>query len=162
MKTIETLLLTLILSTFSIGPSNQAAGQSESNEVLSDNLIEAVSNIDQLSINVLLAEGVSVDTTDQNGTTPLMIAAKIGNPRIVRMLLAHNPDVNRKNNEGTSALMIAAEHGQVFVAEQLISKGADLNAKNSNGFTSLEIAKRHGHAAIIDLLRNKPEILLLR
>jgi len=162
MKTFRILTITLLLTTFTVGTFYEASGQSESNDLLADNLIEAVANIDQVSVNVLLAEGASVETVDQNGNTPLMIAAKVGNPRIVKMILAHNPDVNRKNNEGNSALMIAAEHGQVFVAEQLLANGADRYAKNSNGFTPLEIAKRNGHAAVIDLLRNKPEMSLSR
>jgi len=162
MKTFRILTITLLLTTFTVGTFYEASGQSESNDLLADNLIEAVANIDQVSVNVLLAEGASVETVDQNGNTPLMIAAKIGNPRIVKILLAHNPDINRKNNNGNSALMIAAEHGQVFVAEQLIAHGADIYAKNADGFTAIEIAQRNGHAAVLDLLRDKPEITLSR
>lgn len=162
MKTIITITLTLLISTLSFATSARIDNLSQTGLEQADNLIDAVSNIDLISLNVLLSEGASIDTVDQDGNTPLMIASKIGNPRIVKILLAHNPDVNKKNNSGNTALMIASEHGQAFVVEQLIVKGADPNAKNAMGFTSLEIAKRNGHAAIIDLLSNKAEASLSR
>lgn len=152
-----------MISTLSFATSPQIDNLNQTGSEQADNLIDAVSNIDLISLNVLLSEGASIDTVDQDGNTPLMIAAKIGNPRIVKILLAHNPDLNKKNNVGNTALMIASENGQAFIVEQLIAKGADTNAKNAMGFTSLEIAKRNGHAAIIELLNNiKAEASLSR
>lgn len=162
MKSLITITLTLLISTLSFATSPQIDKLSQTGSEQADNLIDAVSNIDLISLNVLLSEGASIDTVDQNGNTPLMIAAKIGNPRILKILLVHNPNLNKKNSAGNTALMIASEHGQAFVVEQLIAKGADPNAKNAMGFTSLEIAKRNGHAAIVDLLRNKVEASLSR
>lgn len=157
MKTLITITLSLLITSLSFAVSPQKQGQIHPGTEPSDNLIEAVSNIDLISLNVLLAEGANIDTVDHNGNTPLMISAKIGNPRILNILLAHNPDLNQKNNDGNTALMIAAEHGQLFIAEKLIDRGADLYSKNADGFTPLEIAKRNGHAAILDLLRSKTE-----
>lgn len=162
MKTLLTITLTLLVSTLSFAAPLQFDNQQQTTSNLTDNLIDAVSNIDLISLNVLLSEGANIDTVDQNGNTPLMIAAKIGNPRIVKILLAHNPDLNKKNSAGNTALMIASEHGQIFVVEQLIAKGADLNTKNVMGFTSLEIAKRNGHASVVDLLRSKNDVALSR
>ncbi|WP_234567367.1 ankyrin repeat domain-containing protein [Rhodohalobacter sp. 614A] len=162
MKTLLTITLTLLLSTLSFAASPQVDDLQATESEFTDNLIDAVSNLDLVSLNVLLSEGASVDTVDQDGNTPLMVAAKIGNPRIVRILLAHNPDLNKKNSAGNTALMIASEHGQTFVVEQLLAKGADENAKNAMGFTSLEIAKRNGHAAIVDILKHKTEASLSR
>jgi ankyrin repeat protein len=151
MKSIVLTISIIFLSTV-FTDSNRLSGQSAENS-----LIEAVANMDFLNINVLLAEGAVVDSSDQDGNTPLMVAAKIGNPRIVTLLLAHNPEINRKNNEGNTALMIAAEHGQLFVAEQLIAKGANQYSKNAMGLNPLQIAKRNGHAAVVDLLSGKEE-----
>lgn len=151
MKTILTITLTLFFSTLSMASTHTSQELTDRSE----NLIEAVSNIDLISLNVLLSEGANIDTVDQNGNTPLMIAAKIGNPRIVRILLAHDPDIEKKNSEGNTALMIAAEHGQTFVVEQLIGKGASLNVKNRKGFTPMEIARRNGHAAVVNVLNNE-------
>lgn len=162
MKTLLTIILTLIASTLSFASSNQINSLTSIHEEITDNLIDAVANIDLISLNVLLAEGANIDSVDQKGNTPLMIAAKVGNPRIIKILFAHNPDVNIKNIEGNTALMIASEHSQMFVVEQLIANGAHINAKNALGFTSIEIAKRNGHASVIELLKNRAEVALRR
>lgn len=162
MKTITKIILTLLVTILSFIISNPMQGQSGTNIEIASNLTDAVTNIDIISLNILLSEGANIDVADANGNTPLMIAARIGNPRMVTILLAHNPDLTRKNNIGNTALMIASENGQTFVVEQLLAMGADINAKNAKGFTSLEIAKRNGHAAVISLLRNKTEIALSR
>ena len=158
MKTIVTITLTILFSTVSFASDhsgNDLPGDS-------DNLIEAVNNIDLISLNVLLSGGASIDTVDQNGNTPLMIASKIGNIRMVRILLAHNPDIDKKNNQGNTALMVASEYGQSVVAEHLIANGANPNAKNDAGYSPLEIAKRNGHAAVIDVIGTRYENPLLR
>lgn len=158
MKTIVTITLTLLISMPSFASNHTA---DELNDT-SDNLIEAVSNIDLISLNVLLSEGANIDTVDQNGNTPLMIAAKIGNIRMVRILLAHSPDIDKRNEDGNTALMVAAEYGQSVVAEHLIANGASINAENAIGYSPLEIAKRNGHAAVVDLLRTEFKMPLSR
>lgn len=160
MKTIIIIILTLFTTALSFAVSNPMQGQSGTDIKIASNLTDAVANIDMISLNILLAEGANIDMGDANGNTPLMIAARIGNPRMVNILLAHTPDLTRKNSEGNTALMIASEHGQTFVVEQLIAMGADMNDKNAKGFTPLDIAKRNGHASLINLLRNKTEIAL--
>lgn len=125
--------------------------------VVASSLFEAIHNIDIVSLNVLLAEGAEVDTVDADGNTPLMIAAKIGNPRMMKIILAHEPDVNRKNNQGLTALMIASENGQLHIAEQLMNNGADIAAKNPQGLTAEQIALRNGHPQIRNLIESRPE-----
>ncbi len=124
---------------------------------VTDGLIEAVKTIDLISLNVLLSEGADIDTVDAEGNTPLMIASKIGNPRMLRIILVHNPDVNAVNNIGETALMIAAENGQYSVVQQLIENGADVNAKNHAGLTALGLSIRFGHREITNLLSNRSE-----
>lgn len=162
MKTIITITLTFFITAFSIAMSNPMLGQIGADTKIASNLTEAVENIDMISLNILLAEGANIDMADANGNTPLMIAARIGNPRMVNILLAHNPDLTRKNSDGNSALMIASEHGQTFVVEQLLAMGANMHDKNLKGFAPLEIAKRNGHASVVNLLRSKTEIALSR
>lgn len=161
MKTIAVLLTTLLFSTPFVNEVNKPETKGTDIEIV-DNLIEAINDIDIVSMNVLLAEGANVDTVDQNGNTPLMLASKIGNPRMVKIILAHNPDVNMKNNEGNTALMIASEHGQFFIAAQLINNGAEMHAKNDKGLTPLEIAIRNGHPSIINLLKGKTDMPMTR
>jgi ankyrin repeat protein len=159
-------LIAVILTAFLFSPSTANASMADSTVnkeiIITDTLIEAVKNIDLVSLNVLLAEGADIDTTDRHGNTPLMIASKIGNPRMLRIILAHSPDVNTKNNRGETSLMIAAENGQYEVAKNLVEKGAEKYAKNEAGFTPAELAARNGHTQILNLLRDTNESPLSR
>lgn len=161
MKTLAVLFITLLFSTPFV---NEVKGTETKGTdiVIAENLIDAINNIDITSMNVLLAEGANVDTVDRNGNTPLMLASKIGNPRMVKIILAHNPDINAKNTEGNSALMIASEYGQYHIANELINKGADVYARNNRGLNSLEIATRNGHPPIINLLKGKSDLPMTR
>lgn len=130
--------------------------------VVADNIIDAVNEIDIISLNVLLAEGAKVDTVDELGNTPLMLAAKIGNPRMLKIILAHKPNVDRRNEDGNTALMIASEAGVQPVIEELIAHGADTTLKNSKGMSPSEIAKRNGHASIAKILHSKAPVSFSR
>lgn len=154
MKTITVLTITLLL-TLSPFQKGSAATDSTSTGVerITANIFEAIHNIDIVSLNIHLAEGADVDSVDENGNTPLMLAAKIGNPRMIKIILAHNPDINKQNHQGYTALMIAAEQGQFHITEQLIRNGADKSLTNHDGLTSGEIALRNGHADIDHLIQ---------
>ncbi len=56
---------------------------------------------------LLLQRGASVHHADASGSTPLIIAARMGEPENVRLLLAHGADVNAQDNEGHTALISA-------------------------------------------------------
>ncbi len=56
---------------------------------------------------LLLQRGASVQHVDASGSTPLIIAARMGEPGNVRLLLEHGADVNARNNEGHTALISA-------------------------------------------------------
>jgi len=56
----------------------------------------------------LLDKGVSLDLTDMNDRTALMIAASKGQPKIVEILLEKGVDLEAQDNEGSTALHFAA------------------------------------------------------
>ena len=86
------------------------------------------------------------------GTTPLMRAAKNGDAAALRLLLGHGADVNARQKNGTTALMFAAGLGfgtgtfaNDYATESqllesvkvLTAAGADVNAVNDTGETPL-------------------------
>lgn len=163
MKVIITLTITLILALSPLQKSFAATDSTSTDvERITNNIFEAINDIDIVSLNIHLAEGTDVDTVDEDGNTPLMLASKIGNPRMVKIILAHNPDMNKQNNKGYTALMIAAEQGQSHIAGQLVKMGADRNLVNNAGLTSGEIALRNGHADINHLIRTSRVVTTTR
>ncbi|MEX0904461.1 MAG: ankyrin repeat domain-containing protein [Balneolaceae bacterium] len=161
----KTLTIITFLFIFATGVSKSGAQDADTTStefVLANSLFEAIHNIDIVSLNVLLAEGADVDSVDEAGNTPLMLASKIGNPRMMKILLAHNPNVNKRNNIGKSALMIASENGQLHIAEQLIEQGADVSAQSNDGLTAMQIALRNGHPKIMSLIENRSKLTTAR
>ncbi len=56
---------------------------------------------------LLLQHGANVHHVDASGSTPLIIAARVGEPENVRLLLEHGADVNARNHEGQTPLISA-------------------------------------------------------
>lgn len=75
-------------------------------------LIEA-SRYDHMNIVVFLVEiGVNVNTSDEDGITPLMLASMKGNLEMVKLLISAGADPNQTDNDKTEiALYEAAYHG---------------------------------------------------
>ncbi len=158
MKFISKLILSsVLLFTLVAGTAN-----ADTTDVVEDNILEAIQNIDIVSLNVLLAEGADINAVDEKGNTALMLASKIGNPRMVKIILAHNPDINKQSNAGYTALMIASEQGQTHIVEELLKHGADSTLKNVNGFTAAELAIRNGQPDTADLLKGKTQKVIAR
>lgn len=130
-------------------------GASSTTEVIEDDIFTAIQKIDYTSINVLLSDGTNIDTVDQQGNTPLMIATEVGNPRILNIILSHNPNVNMQNAQGQTALMIAAEAGQLHAVQKLLSKGADNTITNNEGNSALTLASKFGHKQIVTFFQEK-------
>ena len=89
----------------------------------------------------LLADGVNVNTKEEDGGTALHWAANEGHKEIVELLITSGADVNISGpHGGGTALHFSANEGHKEIAEILITKGADINAKNDGGETPLDWA----------------------
>lgn len=152
----------LILSSVLLFSLFAGTAQSSATDVVKDNILEAIQNIDIVSLNVLLAEGADINEVDEKGNTALMLASKIGNPRMVKIILAHNPNLDLQNDRGYTALMIASEQGQVHIVEQLLKHGADPTLKNVEDRTAAELAIRNGQPQAADLVNGKSRNVIAR
>ena len=66
----------------------------------------------------------------QNGDTPLISAASMGNRAIVQHFINHKAKLDIQNNHGNTALHMAACHTHNSVVEQLVKAGAVLDVAN--------------------------------
>jgi len=147
-----------------------------------DDLMKAIKTGDLNGVVELLRKGVDVDTTDPEGNTLLMIAARDGNEPLAELLLSQRPKVNarnsvgdtplrlaafgghlnivkklvaggaRVNTPGWNAFLYAAFNGHLEVVRYLLQAGAEINAVSENGSTALMVAARNGHTELVRFL----------
>ena len=103
----------------------------------------------------LIAEGAEVDEKDDNGATPLIIAAYSGQRGVAAFLIAEGADVRAKDSKDTSALHAAAIGGYKDVAELLLAEGVDVDPKDAEGSTPLGWAAYFGYRDVAALLLSK-------
>lgn len=97
----------------------------------------------------VIERGNSPDTSDSNGNTLLMLAARSGSVPAVSYLISQKAAVNRRNKFGDTALMAAALLGHVEVAKVLLANGAEIN---SDGWSPLHYAAFEGRAKMVKFL----------
>ncbi|RYP17693.1 hypothetical protein DL765_004371 [Monosporascus sp. GIB2] len=119
-------------------------------------LIEQLSvilqNIDQV--------GMDINARDEHGRTPLLLAAEIGQERVVEMLLnTGKVDVNARDEHGRTPLIWAAKNGCETVVKLLLSTDeVDVNARDNYGRGPLFSAAENGHETVVKVLLNTGDI----
>ncbi|MBM42521.1 MAG: hypothetical protein CL483_11435 [Acidobacteria bacterium] len=105
----------------------------------------------------LAAAGADLSLTTNEGTTPLMVAAGLGQVpaetrvtpgqslEAVTFLLGRNAPVNAINDRGRSALHGAAHIRSDLIVQLLFDHGAELDVVDDRGITPLMIAEGGGH-----------------
>jgi tetratricopeptide (TPR) repeat protein len=89
---------------------------------------------------LLVSKNMTIDTKNQEGYTPLQVAATLGNKKLVAFLVAKGADVNNKAKNGMSVLHDASAAGVVENVEFFISRGAEVNALDAKGNTPYDYA----------------------
>jgi uncharacterized protein len=73
-----------------------------------DDLINAARLGDSREVAALVGKGASADTTDIDGNTLLMLAARDGHDQLVDYLIRQRVKLNARNTAGDTALRLAA------------------------------------------------------
>ncbi|XP_045846689.1 ankyrin repeat domain-containing protein 24 isoform X12 [Meles meles] len=104
-------------------------------------------------LEVMLAHGANVMSTDGAGYNALHLAAKYGHPQCLKQLLQASCVVDIVDSSGWTALHHAAAGGCVSCSEMLCSFKAHLNPRDrQSGTTPLIIAAQMGHRDLCRLL----------
>jgi len=142
---------------FSSSSSSCQQKRPERNHQTSDHqaLCTAIINDDTDTAIQLLDSGAPCDEENSKGSTPLVIASRRGNTRIVEKLLQLGANPAGISSNGTTPVLQACHHGHGAVLGLLLKNGGWrlMDVANFNATTPLMRAAQEGHLEIVrDLL----------
>lgn len=85
------------------------------------------------TINYFLSKGVDANKADNEGNTPLMIAASARDTAALELLLPMVKNNNAQNKKGESALTMSVKSGTPEATILLLNKGADVKVLDKDG-----------------------------
>lgn len=123
----------------------------------SDNLFRWVTKRNLIGILAMLKGGIDPNVKNEQGNTPLIIAASLGDVEAVRNLLAYRADPNAANKDGNTALIYAARYNHPQIIYELMRPYSlvapvDVNIQNKQGQTALYWAASRGYEEAVKRL----------
>lgn len=117
-------------------------------------IFQASRNGDVKSIKQILSKDSSqANAKNEQGFSPLILAAYRNQPKVVKILLMNGADLNYSSQEGT-ALLGACYKGNYEIARMLLERGASVKPSGPNGVSPLIFAAQSNNEKLVQLLLN--------
>ncbi len=119
------------------------------------NLYEAATTGNARRLKTILGQSrVRINEANEEGFTPLSLAAFFGQVEAVKVLLSHGADVNRKppSRFANTALDAAVSGNRTEVVRVLLAAGGDPKVRSAGNATSLHKAAQHGNLEVVRML----------
>ncbi|MDF9428284.1 ankyrin repeat domain-containing protein [Cupriavidus gilardii] len=107
---------------------------------------------DAATVALLLKQGANVESRDDSGATPLLIATRHNHIEAARLLIDAGADVNARDRIQDSAYLYAGARGHNEILKMTLTHGADLKSTNRYGGTALIPAAERGHVETVRIL----------
>jgi hypothetical protein len=113
---------------------------------------------------ILIRLGANVNTSNDKGETPLINAARLGEPKLIQVLIAAGADTKAQAKNGENALIYLI-HGLASsrikdISFVILSQVCDINARDNEGMTAIMHAiKRDFDKRVNYLLKNGASIM---
>ena len=146
MRSFSTIFLILLLN-----PLMLIAQQSEKDLIL----LQASFDGDISTVIQALKDSANINTTTDEGASPLIYAAQQGHEDLVRILVHNKANMEHKSNDSVNALLAASIFNHVAIVEFLSGKGSDVNTSDDRGISPLHYAAAYGYAEMFRMLQQK-------
>ncbi|XP_038061660.1 E3 ubiquitin-protein ligase MIB2-like [Patiria miniata] len=150
---LATLLLKAQIDTLGSMIGESAAGRGRG-EVLFD---AAAGGVVHKVRNIINDDPETVKFQNDQGVTPLHIAAHCGHVDVVHELLKGKAPLQIPDAVGDAPLMTAVFSNKPNIVRILLIAGSNVNATNNGGLTALHLASYNGFDACAEALLGKPE-----
>jgi hypothetical protein len=132
-------------------PKNSSGKCGDGKEILAHRRLPSTDDIREIGD----PHAADLEVKDDDGYTPLLLAAVNGDEAVVKQLLEKGADLESKDDDGRTPLLRAARSGHEAGVKLLLQKGADLESKDNDGLTPLLCAVRLGFEAVVKQLLEK-------
>ncbi|CAH1406985.1 unnamed protein product [Nezara viridula] len=99
-----------------------------------------------------IVKKTNVNQVNDEGLTPLQVAAERGYTDMMNTLIKEGADINAVDNKNNTALHYCATGGSTNACSLLLSKGINVKAQNVNQATALHIAVWKGNYELVNRL----------
>ena len=108
------------------------------------------------SVKKLIELHADVNIKDEDGVTPLLVAAENDdsseNTDILNILLNNKADINETDNDKSTAVILASQYNNLANLEILLKHKPNLDKQDINGNTALLIASTKGYTDVVEAL----------
>ena len=111
-----------------------------------------ISRGDMSAVVLFVNAGMDIDTPNEQGWTPLMVALFEGREEVALFLIKKGANVNFSDRSGYRPVHWAAFKGYTTVIDEIVTRSGDVNAETDYGWTALLQAASLGHVATVDCL----------
>ena len=111
-----------------------------------------ISDFDKEMIKNLVPLTDNPNAPNENGVTPIYMAAHIGNTEIVKILAPLTANPNAPDKDGDTPILWAAHTGSTEIVKILAPLTANPNTPNKDGDTPIFWAACYGHTEIVKIL----------
>jgi ankyrin repeat protein len=115
-------------------------------------LFDAAAKGDVVAVMQSIKSGVRIETRDEAGRTPLLIATYNNQAGVARVLIDAGADVNAKDEMADTPYLYAGAEGRIEILKMTLGAGANLKDTNRYGGTALIPAAHHGHPEAVRIL----------
>ncbi|XP_067677965.1 ankyrin repeat domain-containing protein 36A-like [Haliotis asinina] len=139
------------------GPGGKKGdGEKPSRDVVERNttkLFQAIKRAQTHNMEEFIRLGANVNGRDEEGRTPIILAAELRNNTVQTLLFArHAVDVNASDKHKRTALHYESAHGDTDNVKQLLAHGTSIDTRDVAGRTPLHFAVNGNHFATADIL----------
>jgi ankyrin repeat protein len=106
-----------------------------------NDIFNAIYDNDIDRVQILINNGIDINAKNEEGNTPLIVAAKDDREDIVLLLLDSGANIDETDDDGDTALMNLARDGnRENIIQILLDRGSNINLQNERGYSAIMLA----------------------